>query len=398
MAFSRESIAINAVIKDTLDICFRDPQNYISEGQACVLFRSKLENLVIYFQKLSIFKQAYDLRLAETRNAAMTAIQTAQPTFYRLSLLYLKLIKGTLLDPGTVSIRFEAQSALGDVPPRLYVIMTLLACLSARRTACDSMLMPVLAGRSSRGKSRIFEPFSPIAKAIANEAKGVGRYELETRHTCFLWSDLTYATLAARTELNLVKNILRAEQAEVKIRNRTQTVRPTYGLLSSNENLFEHKHPEKNGTIFPNYAAVKTLTFEHLKALKNRIIECYFLRQSPLVDVDVFFYNVSMEQARAALAAIVLYEFKGLTHPLCPTSPTLIPACLQGAAVACEHVAPLLNISEERAAEVITGYKKVYDTQMLKRRRDQHASPIFYDDSDLGNLPSMKKIKIESDA
>ena len=122
------------------------------------------------------------------------------------------------------------------------------------------------------------------------------------------------------------------------------------------------------------------------------------MRQSPLVDVDVFFYNVSMEQARAALAALVLHEFKGLTHPLCPTSPTLIPACLQGAAVACEHVAPLLNISEERTTEVIEGYKKIYDSQMLKRGRDQNTSPIFYDfDQDSLHLPTIKKIKLEPD-
>ena len=401
MSFSKESVVVDGVIKETLDTCFKDKQNYMNETDACLLFRENLQNLVVYFQKVAIFKQAYDMRLAETRNASLRAIATSQPDFYRLSLLYLKLIKGTILDPETTSIRLEAEAAIGDVPPRLYVVMTLLACVSSRRTACDGMLMPVLAGRSSRGKSRILEPFSPIAKGIANEAKGVGRYEMESRHNCFLWSDLTYATLAARTELNLVKNILRAEHAEVKIRNRTQTVRPSYGLLSSNENLFEHKHPAKAGVIFPNYTAVKTLTAEHLKALKCRIIECYFMRQSPLVDPDVFFYNVSMEQARAELAALVLHEFKSLRHPLSPTSATLIPACLQGATVAADYAAPLLNISPQRMKDIITEYNAIYATQMAARGSFYQPSPIFYDDTAEGAAEvseSSKRARLEENA
>ena len=91
-----------------------------------------------------------------------------------------------------------------------------------------------------------------------------------------------------------------------------------------------------------------------------------------------FSYNVSLEQARAALAALVLHEFKDLEHPLTPTSAALIPSCLQGAQSSAVYVAPLLNIPLIRLMRIIDDYDSMYRNQMQSRARDFEPSPLNY--------------------
>ena len=105
---------------------------------------------------------------------------------------------------------------------------------------------------------------------------------------------------------------------------------------------------------------------EHLEALRARLIECYFHKRG-VVDEDVFLFKISLDQAKSALAAIVMKEFKSLQHPLSVPSSTLIPSVLQGLE-ACHDLTPrLLNISNERYQNEIEKLKMAYRNDLYDK-------------------------------
>lgn len=377
MPFSKETSHVDRVIEGVISEAFKDPHNYWTLSKTCQHFRLKINSICLYVTKLHILEQAYELKLARLRNDSMMPVEVNMPSFFRLSMLYLSLIRGTLLDPDTVSYNYDNKSALGDLPPKLYVICLFLASISARRSQNDGLIMAVLAGRSSRGKSRILDPFTDTCKLVATDSKGVGRYQLDESHLSIYWHDVTYAKLTTNSEINIVKNALRGEPAATKVRNKTVSLPPSYGYLSSNENLWQHIH--KSSMTLPSFAGGGA-SKEHIIALKARLIECFFLRRSPNVDTDVFFYNITLEQARSALSALVLKEFKGLRHPLKVPSPTLLKACFQGMTLSSAHTHSLLGIEKQKYDSIVEDYICLYAGEESARLHESHMTPLLYDE------------------
>ena len=152
----------------------------------------------------------------------------------------------------------------------------------------------------------------------------------------------------------------RGEPCSSKVRNFTEDIPPSWAVLTTNEVLFAHTD-ESSGKLLRGACAKlgKNMGKEHLEALRARLIECYFHRRG-VVDEDVFLFKISLDQAKSALAALVMKEFKPLQHPLNVPSSTLIPSVLQGLE-ACHELAPkLLNISNERYQEDIEKLKVAY--------------------------------------
>lgn len=207
--FSKEAAFIDETISTVLDICFFIPECPVEKCEAIEMFRRKVDSPTLYFAKVHLFKQAYDLRVASIINETMMPIAVKLPSSYKLAHLYLGLLRGTIMNPKSVVIAFTNCTAVGNVPPRLYVLCVMLAGLSARRSFNDSILQPLFSGRSSCGKSKLFDSFVSISKLINSEANGVGRFQIAPSQLAFYWSDFNYSMMTSKSELQIVKNILR---------------------------------------------------------------------------------------------------------------------------------------------------------------------------------------------
>ena len=142
---------------------------------------------------------------------------------------------------------------------------------------------------------------------------------------------------------------------------------PSWAILTTNEVLFAHSD-ESSGKLLRGACARlgKNLAKEHLEALRARLIECYFHKRG-LVDEDVFLFKISLHQAKSALAALILKEFKPLTHPLYVPSSTLLPSVLQGLEASQDLASRLLNISGERYREEIERLKSAYQNDLYDK-------------------------------
>ena len=175
-AFSKEAVFVDNTIKFVLDLCFVNPKHPIDKKRAVQMFEPKIDSTCLFLSKVHMFKQAYDMKVSSVLDEVMMPIEVPQPSPLKLAHLYLGLIRGTLMNPSSVVVTCSNQKALGNIPPRLYVLCTMLAILSARRSYNDSILQPLLSGKSSCGKSKILDSFVSISKVVNSEAQGVGRY------------------------------------------------------------------------------------------------------------------------------------------------------------------------------------------------------------------------------
>ena len=171
----------------------------------------------------------------------------------------------------------------------------------------------------------------------------------------------------------------RGEPCSSKIRNTTEDIPPSWALLTTNEVLFAHADPIDGKLLRGACAKLgRGIGKEHLEALRARLIECYFHHRGE-VDEDVFRFKISLEQAKSALAALILKEFKPLQHPLQVPSPTLFASVLQGMS-ACFDISPrLLGISSERYGEEICRLQTLYNFEMRdKIENDDVLEPLSY--------------------
>ena len=174
-AFSKEVVFVDKTIKSVLDMCFINPKHPIDKKRATQMFELQIDSTCIFMAKVHMFKQAYDMKVASYLDFVMSPIEVPQPSSLKLAHLYLGLIQGTIMNPDSVVIACSNRKALGNIHPRLYVLCTMLSILSARRSYNDSILQPLLSGKSSCGKSKIFDSFVSICKMVNSEAQGVGR-------------------------------------------------------------------------------------------------------------------------------------------------------------------------------------------------------------------------------
>ena len=123
------------------------------------------------------------------------------------------------------------------------------------------------------------------------------------------------------------------------------------------------------------------LAKEHLEALRARVIECYFHRRGK-VDEDVFRFKVTLEQAKGALAALILMEFKDLEHPLTVASPTLLPSVIQGLQSGRQLAHRLLGITLSRYDNEVDNLYLIYQKSLCETlENDDLLETLNYDEA-----------------
>ena len=181
--------------------------------------------------------------------------------------------------------------------------------------------------------------------------------------------------------VTLLLVFFRGEPCSSKIRNTTEAIPPSWGLLTTNEVLFPHCE-EGSGKMLRGASDKlgRGMAKEHLEALRARVIECYFHLRGQ-VDEDVFRFKVTLEQAKSALAALVLMEFKNLEHPLTVASPTLLPSVIQGLQASRQLAPRLLSITQSRYDHEVDNLYLIYQKSLCETlENDDLLETLNYDD------------------
>ena len=378
------AVYIDFVIDATLDLCFKDaPKIILSKDRARKLFHYALKSNVLYTGKLKILEQSYDLRLGLLTNLHMQELVLPAPNFDDLARLYYFFIKRTLLDENITSTALVSNSLNGECP-RLYVLCYLLSSLSSPRSYNDQLIVPSFCGKSSCGKTKLLEPFTDYAKTVAFEADGVSRWEVKDFQNSLYFNDFNYETLFLRQNLQVVKNVLRAEPCTVKVFGSVQDLKPLYVFMTTNQCMLRHKIIKSGLATIENQISVKSNQGPDLEALKNRIIEIYFKRRAR-VDEAIFNYKIKPQHARVAISILLLELFAKCQHPLKYASQFLIPSTLKGMEFCSPLIASCLGVETEKIEEKIAHYKNIYVKHVslpLNQRKCEQRDNYFDDDDD----------------
>jgi len=191
-------------------------------------------------------------------------------------------------DDNNVSIKTENVTLLGNVSIKDYFTFVFWAMNTVKRQAGDNLLQLIVCGRTSCGKSAIFEnPLQQISHNLTTD-QGVGRFLTKAKSTLLL-HDCNLEVLVKGKDVDKLKSITRTEPIAVKTFAKAAVVEPLHVMVTSNKHMYLHKfkHAKVEGfcsrTIYkPDIQASKTIHIEDVEAVRNRYIEC-FVRDRPVL-------------------------------------------------------------------------------------------------------------------
>ena len=371
-SFSKEVNVVDDVIRETLDLCFENPENILGKVEARRVFHEKINSDCVYYSRVKIFDASYDYRYNQIKHQYLLPLELETPDFRKLTSLYYSLLQGTIMDPSVTRLACKS-SAVGNVDLRLYSLCVFLASISTRRTFNDNFVFPSCVGRSSTGKSKMLHSFTSCAKIVSFDSQGVSRYELKEHQTSYYFHDFDMENIFAKSNLQAVKCIMRGERITVKTNGATQELMPAFCFLTANQSLFQHK--DECGRILNDRTRypVNKLRKADLEAVQYRLLEIYYAKPGPKVHLSVFDYDISMEQARTALSILILQEMDKIKdqHPLRVGSPVLFPSVFRGMTIAAEDMARVMCVSEHAILSKIQSYQVLYkEKEKLKATED----------------------------
>ena len=132
--------------------------------------------------------------------------------------------------------------ALGNVSARDYWILAYYARASCKRAKTDGCLQLGLSGRTSIGKSTLFEaPLSEISHHYVSDS-GVGRFKVDEKPVLF-FHDVDVSDLCLGRDRDLLKTLARGEVTKSKVHSTTVVVLPIHLFYTSNTRMFTHYVP-----------------------------------------------------------------------------------------------------------------------------------------------------------
>jgi len=172
-------------------------------------------------------------------------------------------------------------------------ILHLFVFATCKRKKSDQILMLIISGKSTVGKSCFVEnPLSSITTSLCTE-NGIGRFNCAGKSVLLL-HDVHPSILISSKDSDRIRTLCRSENTTVKIFGSVQTVEPIFLMMTSNQNV--HQHVLKNAfnltqkiesVLLEKKNAKKLLLKESITAIQNRSLEVYFLRR-PLIHPDFF--------------------------------------------------------------------------------------------------------------
>jgi len=193
-----------------------------------------------------------------------------------------------LHDEENVSLKTANLDLLGNISIRDYFTLVFWAMNTVKRQTGDNLLQLIVCGKTSCGKSAIFEnPLQQISHNMTTD-QGVGRFLTKSKSTLLL-HDCNLEILVRGKDVDKLKSITRTEPIMVKTFGKTEVVPNMHVMVTSNKHIYLHRFrtPKVEGfcsrTIYKSdIEASKTIHAEDVEAVRNRYIEC-FVRDRPVL-------------------------------------------------------------------------------------------------------------------
>ena len=194
------------------------------------------------------------------------------------------------------SFKTANNACLGNVNIRDYFVLQFLAMATCKRIRQDTCLQLGLSGKSSIGKTAIFEAPILSSSILFTAQQGVGRYVTDNK-SIFLLNDIDIQKFICSTDGDMFKLITRTEPASAKIHGSTNTVESIHVFYTTNGRLFSHKFSQMTSNVPGNalygsgrnfVSSMQAITVKNLKtkeeieAFQNRFIECFCYAPPPL--------------------------------------------------------------------------------------------------------------------
>lgn len=201
---------------------------------------------------------------------------------------YRKCFLSFLFDEDCVSLKAENKDLLKNLNIRHYFTLVFWAMNTCKRQAGDNLLQLVVCGKTSCGKSAIFEnPLQEISHNLTGD-DGCGRFLTQSKSTLLL-HDCNLECLVKGKDVDKLKSITRTEPISTKVHSKTNSVPPMFVMCTSNKHMYLHrfKTPKKEGycsrTIYKSdLQATKHVHEADIEAVRNRYVEC-FVRDRPVL-------------------------------------------------------------------------------------------------------------------
>ena len=237
----------------------------------------------------------------------------------RMLVFNYKTLYAQFMNSPYVLVKLHLDSLRGKLPTKDFASLLFFAMVTNRRIKNDSLPALCVGGRSSCGKSTLFDSvLSSRAMSVSME-NGVGRFACTPSQTILWFHEIVPATLLGKIEGNIFKSVARAERTTAKKFGSVTLLKDMFVFVTSNSRFLDHTvqaspgsplYPEslsKQLAFFPNNKIPREklnrevkLKSElvspiscsdsgemHIEALKSRMLEIFCAAQ-PDLNLDLF--------------------------------------------------------------------------------------------------------------
>lgn len=209
----------------------------------------------------------------------MVTIDVASEPLVDLVTKY-KICFNTWIDSEYVLFNTLNREALGNLSMKDYFILQFFIMGTNVRVRGDHCLQLGIVGKSSVGKSTLFEsPLSEISHYYVNE-RGTGRFKTDGKAILF-FHDVDMKTLVFCRDKDLIKTLARTEATQAKVHSSICCIPPIHLLYTSNTKLFNYNRTGSNtfGSAFETDVPVKEKNKAHVDSFKMRFLECFCFKR-----------------------------------------------------------------------------------------------------------------------
>ena len=176
--------------------------------------------------------------LRSTLDDQLAIVVHSEPSFINMVHNYGTLFREFIQSP-ILSFKTGNPNALKRIHPRDYWILQYFALATCRRSRGDQCLQIGLSGRTSVGKSTLFEaPLIEIVHQYLSDT-GCGRFKLDSKPVLF-FHDIDIHDIVNGKDRDLIKTLARGEPTKSKIHSSTMAIPPVHLFYTSNTKLFNH--------------------------------------------------------------------------------------------------------------------------------------------------------------
>lgn len=210
------------------------------EWRAQVRERLTRMSVTLYLKLQPQANSLIEARVSRLVEASFTTISRRHDRFRDMVEMYRRCFAAFVDARDHVSFALTNALMAGRVSARDHWQLGYFAMLTNRRVKKDEMLQLTLVGRTTCGKSTLFEaPLEEGAHVTCNQEKGVGRFQVSNK-TILMFHDVHIWVLVEGADSDKIKTMARTETTVSKIFGSTVVLPEMFLFVTSNERLFEH--------------------------------------------------------------------------------------------------------------------------------------------------------------